>query len=142
MSRLFLDTGIFVAAVSATDEHHAAARSVLRRISAREWESVYTSDFVVAEALNYVARKIRRREAADLVLALAFGADDAPAFVSSVVRIHGGRFAAAVELLRSKFARGLSLTDWTSVVAMEEMRIGHIATFDGGFKGLATVVDG
>ena len=101
---------------------------------------MYTSDFVLAEALNFVARKIKRSDAAETILGLVFGTSEAPPVVTDVVRVHGGRLAAAIERFRTRFEAGLTLTDWSSVVLMDELGIRQIATFDSGLKPFAKAV--
>lgn len=135
MKRLFIDTGLWIAAISPRDPAHRQAEAVLDRILAHEWQSVHTSDTVVAETLNYLRRKIPNPQAADIFLDHVLGRSDLPPLVTSVLRVHPGRFAAAIERFRNEFDRGLSFTDWTIVVLMEEERIGTLATFDGGFNG-------
>jgi predicted nucleic acid-binding protein len=135
---LFLDTSVLLAAIISKDAGHEEAVRILSRVS--QWGSVHTSDYVVAEALNYVRMKMKRAELAEKVVALTFGEDDEPPLVDSVLRVHGARFAAALERYRREFARGLSFTDWSSVVLMEEERLSTIATFDGGFRGIVDVV--
>lgn len=138
--KLFLDTGVLIAAISPADKHHAAARNVFHRIAEHEWKEVYTSDYVLAEALNFVRFKIRRREAVDAALEPVFGRRDAPAAVTGILRIHSGRFADALERFRTYFDRGLSFTDCTTLTVMDQEDIEELATFDSGFKGLAKLV--
>lgn len=137
---LFLDTGVLLASVLADDVNHERAVSMLEKAGA--WRGVHTSDYVLAEGLNFIRQKVRRPNAAESFLALAFGSNDEPALVDSVLRVHGGRFAAALDRYRREFDRGLSFTDWTSVVLVEEENFGAIATFDKGFRGLVDVVSG
>lgn len=142
MTRLFLDTGVLVASVAPRDAHHEAAWRILDRVAAGEWSSVHTSDYVVAESMNFIARKVKSKGAAEALADHVFGSTRGPAVVTSVLRIHSGRFATAAASFRKHFDEGLSFTDWTSLVVMEDERIGQIATFDRGFAGRATVVDG
>jgi len=137
--RLFVDTGVLLAAVLADDPGHAAARRILE--DADRWRGFHTSDYVLAEGLNFIRQKVRRKDAADSFLALAFGTNEDPPIVDEVLRVHGGRFAAALQRYRDEFDRGLSFTDWTSVVLMEEERLGAIATFDRGFHGIVDVAE-
>lgn len=139
---IFLDTGILLAAALPRDPGHPAAVRVLRRLADGEWPSAHTSDHVIAEALNFIRMKVKRRDAADAVLRIAFGTDDSPPILDSVVRIHGGLFAAALDRYRRDFDRGLSLTDWTTVVATRETGPCALATFDRGFRGLVPLVSG
>ncbi|MBI2078918.1 MAG: type II toxin-antitoxin system VapC family toxin [Euryarchaeota archaeon] len=134
MSELFLDTGVLVGAASQADAQHLASRRILARVVQREWRRVYTSDLVLAEALNFAARKMKRLEAADAILGLVFGRKEAPPVVSDVLRVHGGRLATAIDRFRAEFKAGLTLTDWSSVVLMKELRIDEIATFDRGLN--------
>lgn len=136
MTRLFLDTGVFVALVSTRDPHRENVLKVLDQIKQGAYSGVYTSDFVLAETWNFIRQKIRRKEAATAIVRLAFGTTKAPPLVSQVLRVNSARFAAALDRYQSGFSRGLSFTDWTNVVVMEDERIDTIATLDGGFKGL------
>lgn len=86
--------------------------------------------------------KIRKREAAAAVLDLVFGVPQARPLVGQVHRIHSARLAAAIERYIVDFDRGLSLTDWSTLVVMKEQRIAHLATFDHAFRGLVDVVSG
>lgn len=74
------------------------------------------------------------------MIGLVFGGDDGIPVVDDVLRVNAARFAAALDRHRAEFGRGLSFTDWTSVVLVEEERLGAIATFDRGFAGLVDVV--
>lgn len=140
--RLFVDTGVLIARINPRDTRHAEAVRVFEAISEGRWQSVHTSDYVVAEALNFIQARIGRRDAAEALLDPIFGRADAPAVFTTVERIHSGRFAAAMERYRKQFDAGLSLTDWTTLVTMADERIKQVATFDGGFRGFAEVIDG
>lgn len=134
--RLFIDTGTFIATLLPHDPDHAAARRVMQRITDGEWQQVNTSDYIIAEVLNFIRRKIKRRETADHFLTLVFGTEQRPPLVDNTLRIHSGHFARALDRYRNEFDRGLSLTDWSTVVAMEDAAISHLATFDAGFHGV------
>lgn len=136
---VFLDTGILLALVLPGDPDHAAALRLLE--SSENWRSLWTSDYVVAEGLDFLRQKVKRRKPAEDFIGLAFGAEG-KAHVDDVLRVHSGRFAAALERYRNEFDRGLSFTDWTSVILIEEKKLDAIATLDGGFRGLVDVVDG
>lgn len=136
-----MDTGPLLAAVLPRDPDHAAAVAILRRATEGAWASVHTSDFVLAEALNFVRMEVKRVETAEVLLTLAFGSSEVPPLMRSVARVHSARFAAALARYRKEFDRGLSLTDWTSVVIAEDEGFDEIATFDAGFRGVLRVVD-
>lgn len=138
--RLFLDTGVLVAAALPRDQHHARGAAVMERVAGGEWTSVHTSDYVLAEALNFVRGRVGRLEAAEGIIRPVFGHPEAPPVVSSILRITSPRFASALDRYRRQFDRGLSVTDWTTVVAMADEGIHQLATFDRGFQGVVDVV--
>jgi predicted nucleic acid-binding protein len=140
--RLFVDTGPLLAAVLPRDPDHDAAVAILRRATEGAWTSVHTSDFVLAEALNFIRMKVKRAQTAEALVTLAFGSDKFPPLFQSVSRVHSARFAVALDHYQKEFGRGLSLTDWTSVVIAQDEGLDEIATFDDGFRALLRVVDG
>ena len=140
--KLFLDTGFFIAAINTGDARCAQARAIAARIQEREWSSVHTSDYVVAEALNFAQGRLHSKRAAEALLDVVFGRPGARPIVQSVLRVHSGRFASALERYRKRFDDGLSFTDCTTLVVMHDERIKQLATFDAGFRGLVDVVDG
>ncbi|MGQ0534620.1 MAG: type II toxin-antitoxin system VapC family toxin [Methanobacteriota archaeon] len=135
---IFLDTGILVA-TNVKDPRHAETMRLLDAAAAAAWGRVFTSDFVLAEALNYVRRKVPRPSAAEDVLAIAFGTDELPP-LADVLRVSTPTFAAALADYRARWDAGLSLTDWTTVAVMRERGIEHLATYDAGFGPWADVV--
>lgn len=138
--RLFLDTGVFIARINPRDPAHRAARRVFDRVGDGEWSWVTTSDYVVAEALNFLTRKLPRAEPRALLLRAVFGGDDAPPAVGDVLKVHSGVFAEALALHAKHLGRRLSFTDCTTLALMRQHRISDVATFDKGFAGLADVV--
>lgn len=101
---------------------------------------MHTSNFVLAEAFNFVAGRVKDPRVADALVGLVFGTEShAP--LATIHQVHGARFAASLDRYRSAFDAGLSLTDWTTLVIMEEQGIEAVATFDRGFRGWARVVD-
>lgn len=99
-----------------------------------------TSDYIVAETLNFVRARTVSPGPSEEVLELVFGSDRMPPIVTHVIRVHSGRFALALDRYRTHFDQGLSMTDWTNLVLMEELGIDQLATFDDGFRGLADAV--
>lgn len=140
--RLFLDTGVLVAAVYERDRHHERALEVLAGIAAGQWSAVYTSDLVVAEALNFATARFPSAAWVRAMLDLVHGGEGVPAFVTDVLRVHAGRFAEARRRHLERFDAGLSFTDWSTLVLLDELGIGALATFDRGFDGWCTVVPG
>lgn len=130
-----------VAAVSRRDPHHPAAKRLVYELRRGRWSAVHTSDYIVAEALNYVRARLDHRGAEQALLALFFGGAGMPPLTPEVLRVHSGRFAKALEAYTRYADHGLSFTDATSLVLIQEHGIGTIATLDMGFEGLVPVTD-
>lgn len=138
---VLLDTGPLLAAVLPRDPDHEKAMALLDRISDGEWRGAHTTDYVLAEAWNFIRTKVKRHDTAEALHALVFGHGDFPPIIDSIVRIHSGRFAQALARYRTDFDRVLPLTDWTSVVAMEDAGIAQLATFAPLRRVVQGVVD-
>ncbi|MHB8586544.1 MAG: type II toxin-antitoxin system VapC family toxin [Thermoplasmatota archaeon] len=138
---VILDTGVLVAAIATSDAHHADAISLLRKGDEGTYGAVLTSDFIVAEALNFVQARIRNKSAIDQLLAPIFGTKERMPIVRDVLRVHSGRFAAALDLFRRHFAKGLSFTDCSTLALALETPGTYVATFDGGFRGLVPMAE-
>lgn len=139
--KLFLDTGPLVARVSPKDAHHQRAVDLFERIADGEFASVHTSDAVVAEALDFVSMKVKRASSARALSDGVFGTARAPPVVTQVHRVHAARFATTLDRYHKKFDAGLSFTDWSTVVLLDELGIRHVASYDEGLAGFAEIVD-
>lgn len=128
---VFVDTGVFVALRNAADRYHRRAKELMARILQAEFGVIYTSDYVIDEAITTALARTKR-------LGLAI---DVGEYILSSPRIEKLRvtedvFNAAWEKFRSLERRPMSFTDCTSLVLVEKSRIGKIASFDSGFNGL------
>ncbi len=137
MTRLLLDTGPIVAAALSRDRRHDDARRLVVAIADGRWSRVIMTDHVLVESLNFVCARTRSPQAAAWIVRAIFGDDEAPGIVSDFVRV--GDVQAALDGFIREHARGLSMTDWTSVATMRAEGIDEIATFDGGFGGAVKV---
>jgi predicted nucleic acid-binding protein len=135
-----IDTGVFLAAVLTRDAHHQEAIDVLRDVDAGRYRG-HTTNFVLAEAFNFVTARVDDARVAEALFEIAFGSPRRDA-IAVVHQIHGGRLAAALDRYRREFRAGLSLTDWTTLVVMADQRIAPLATFDRGFRGRVPTVPG
>ena len=128
---VFIDTGIFVAARNAADKDHRRGKELMRRAFDGEFGAVYTSDYVIDEAITTALARTKR-----LGLAIDIGE-----FILSSPRIIKLRvseevFDAAWKRFKSLKERPMSFTDCTSLALVEKSGIGSIASFDSGFDGL------
>lgn len=137
---VFVDTSVWVGLVNRDDRRHEEARALVDAIAAGDLGEPTTSDLVVAETLNYLRQRVRRKAAAQLFLDVALGGEGLPPLVPSVLRVHTRVFGPALERYVARWEAGLSFTDCTTLELVEQRRLGAVATFDGGFRPWVRVV--
>ncbi|MGA2664062.1 MAG: PIN domain-containing protein [Nitrososphaerales archaeon] len=128
-SGCFIDTGVFFAAFNRNDEMHGDGAAALVSSMLGWFGRVYTSTYVIDEAVTLTKAKMGGPDAVRL-------ADD----------IMGSKRIARLDVdeatVRDALAtfrdrsdvRGLSFTDCTTLALVERMKVGTLLSFDGGFK--------
>jgi uncharacterized protein len=130
---VFLDTGVFVGARNARDVNHRAASQLLERALKGEFGTVYTSDYVVDEAVTTALFRTNRFGAAVNVGRLAL---DSPRIEKLFTG--PGEFQSSWEKFQKLGKKPISFTDCVSLTHMERHGVDRIISFDSGFDGLAT----
>ncbi len=128
---IFIDTGIFVALRNAADRDHQRAKELMKRVLRAEFGAIYTSDYVIDEAITTALARTKRLE-----LAIDVGEYVLSSPRIKKLRVSEDVFNAAWERFKSLKERPMSFTDCTSLALMEKSGIGRIASFDSGFDGL------
>jgi predicted nucleic acid-binding protein len=127
VTSFFLDTGYVVALESVNDQHHSAAIDHWRRFLKKPTQ-LFTTSFVMDEAVTYFTSRGRHAKAVEVGTRL---------MNSSTVRlVHVDE-----ELLRAAFTylerrpdKRFSLTDCVSFVLMQRLGIQEALTFDVHFE--------
>ena len=116
---------MLVALFSKGDPFHEQAGRALRNLQAGRHGKVFTTDFVLAETLNFFVARSRD-----------------PAFPDRVARellaMDERTWKLAREKFRSLSKAGLSFTDCTSLAAVERLGLDGILSYDRGFDGHTT----
>lgn len=124
MSDVFADTSFYVALLNVRDAHHDKATEFARGFS----EGVVTTEFVIVELGNYLARSAHRMKFVKLVEDLR----RRPSTRISPVSTDLLNTALAVYARRPD--KAWSLTDCTSFVVMEQMSLSEALTADRHFE--------
>ncbi len=129
---VFVDTGVFVGARNSSDDKHRISVELIRKALKGDLGAVYTSDYVVDEAITLALARTRQPR-------IAFDVGD---FIlkSDHIKIlwtDKNVFISAWEMFRRYSDRRLSFTDCISLSHMNGKRIKFILSFDSGFEGLA-----
>jgi predicted nucleic acid-binding protein len=128
---VFIDTGIFIALRNADDENHERAKELMRRALKAEFGKIYTSDYIIDEAVTTALVRTKRH---DLALDIGKYIIESP----RITKLWTTKeiFELAWQKFQTLKDRYLSFTDCTTLAHMEKNNIKQILSFDSGFDGL------
>jgi len=127
---VFLDTSVLVAARNVDDKNHARAKELMKSMLRGEHGEIYTSDYVMDEAVTLMLMRTKRIE-----LAINVGEYVLRSPRIRKLRVTEDVFDAAWGKFKS-LRKPMSFTDCTSLALVEKSGIRSIASFDSGFDGL------
>lgn len=122
--RIFADTSGLYAAVVRADDHHETAARILERLI-HDRSRIETTSYVLIETMALLQTRMGPQAAT------RFEDDMRP--VLAVRWVDEDLHRRAVQRLKLRMGRGVSLVDCASFVAMEEAGIVHAFTFDSHF---------
>ncbi|MEM2195403.1 MAG: PIN domain-containing protein [Candidatus Methanomethylicia archaeon] len=130
---IFIDTGVFIALRNADDELHERSKELMKRALKAEYGRIYTSDYVIDEAITTALVRTRRH---DLAVDVGKYIIESP----RITKLWTTReiFEVAWRKFMDFKDRSLSLTDCVTLAHMEEKGIKRILSFDSGFDGLVS----
>ena len=127
MSKLFIDTGAFLARELAHDQHHATATEGWQALADSE-DRLFSTEHVLDETITLLAR----RES------YAFAAECAATYLQSKaiewLRPTMEDYSKAVKLMRKYADQSVSFTDCISFVLMRRESITRVFGFDRHFQ--------
>lgn len=127
-----IDTGILIAAFNRRDSLHEQGWAIVSAADAGEIEPLVLHDFVLAETLNHLNRKVGSPAARDALRRLEASDGFRLVRLSDVVYSIGKNDVFPREA-------GLSFVDALTVAYMRENRIQVLYAFDKGFDGRAGI---
>lgn len=133
MKRVFADTSYWIAVLDPRDAHSKIARKLATELSRA---TIVTSEFVFLEFLNAVSAFGPRARAAAVQLLRRATSDPRVQIVETSRAV----WAKSVDLYAARNDKRWSLTDCTSFVIMQEMKIADALTSDGDFEQAGFVV--
>jgi len=128
---VFIDTGIFVGLRNADDEFHERSKDLIKRALKGEFGRIYTSDYVIDEAVTTALVRTRRQE-----LAVDIGKYilESP----RIIKLWTTKeiFEDAWKKFQTLKDKPLSFIDCTTLAHIEKNRVKQIMSYDSGFDGL------
>jgi len=128
---VFIDTGIFVALRNADDELHTRSKELMKRALKAEFGRIYTSDYIIDEAITTALVRTRRH---DLALDIGKYIIESPRITKRWITKE--IFELAWQKFQTLKDKPLSFTDCTTLAHIQKNRIKQILSFDSGFDGL------
>ncbi len=127
MRKLFLDSGPIIARVNDKDPDHELVQKQLRGIKDKrlDFGFLYTTNYIIDEAVTHVLYSTRRHDMAVKVLDLVESSS-----IIHVLWIDQDIEKRARAIFRKYADQRFSLTDCTSFATMEQNEITHAFTFD------------
>jgi len=127
---VFIDTNIFVALRNADDELHIRSKELMRKALKGEYGRIYTSDYVLDEAITTALIRTKRH---DLALDLGRYIIESPRITR--LWVSEDLFNMAWEKFKAFADKPISFTDCASLALMEKNHIKQMMSFDSGFDG-------
>jgi predicted nucleic acid-binding protein len=124
---IFVDTSAWLALADSNDHDHSRAIELQRRISRGEFGKQVTSNYVMAETLTIIRRRLGLPQSLELAEAVRRGSQVAQFWVEPV---HHNE---AVELMATRADTEWSLTDCSSFVIMRSLGVRDAFSFDRDF---------
>ena len=128
---VFIDTGVFVALRNADDELHIRSKQLIKKALKGEFGRVYTSDYVIDEAVTTALVRTRRH---DLAVDIGKYIIESP----RITKLWTAKdtFDVSWQKFKAFKDKPLSFTDCASLALMEKNHIKQIMSFDSGFDRL------
>lgn len=127
ISKVFVDTNVYVALRDRKDSTHQKARSLLMRLSDKRIK-MYTSSDVVGESLTVISKKMGKVEAVGFLTDVRKMASEI--FVDEYLHKEARNY-----FLKTR-SKNISFVDCSSAIVMKRNKIGVIFSFDRDFKKL------
>ena len=129
---IFVDTGVWFAILHEKDPLHHRATKWFQELT----EDIVTSDYVIDETLTLLLMRGERRKS------LEFGNRTIVENGSNLVFISEDQFNRSWLFFQRMISQGLSFTDCTSHIVIQDLELRTVATFDHHFSatGRFTIV--
>jgi len=127
ISKVFIDTNVFVALRDETDSTHIKAIHLYEALKSDNTKFMTSSD-VIAESLTVISKKLGKKSAIDFLDGIEVFAKEI--FIDENLHRETRKFFRRIK------SKNISFVDCSSVIAMKRNNIKYIFSFDEDFKKL------
>ncbi|MCI4352600.1 MAG: PIN domain-containing protein [Thermoplasmata archaeon] len=124
---IFVDTSAWLALADSQDRDHSVAAEFQRRIARGEFGKQVTTNYVIAETITIVRRRLGLATAIKFSKAVRDGKEVGLFWIEPV------HHHEAIDLMAAHTDKSWSVTDCSSFVIMRSLGIRDAFTFDGDF---------
>jgi len=125
---IFVDTSAWLALADSHDHDHSAATAFHHRIARGEFGKQLTTNYVLAETITIVRRRLGLETAVRLAKAIREGREVGLYWIEPV------HHDEAIDLMAAQSDKSWSVTDCSSFVIMRSLGVQDAFTFDSDFK--------
>lgn len=133
---ILIDTGVLAAFANEKDENHDRAIPLLDSIMQKKFGTPIITDYVLDEVVTLLYIRTKRPD-----ISLEIGTKIIEEKFGKYFKISNEVVEKTWESYKMLIFKGLSFTDCSLIEFGKSISCDTIATFDGGFKGLMTVID-
>lgn len=129
----FIDTNIFVAALNKKDKNHQEGRTILIK-AFKKFLWLQTSDYILNECLTVAWARTRNINLIQQLDSLIQGSEKI-----QILKVDEITFATAKSYMRKHPTIIPTLTDWTTLVLMQNQKVSEILSLDTDFDAVKTL---
>ena len=127
ISKVFIDTNVFVAINDDRDSTHKRALDLLYKLNEAK-VNYFTSSDIIGESLTVISQKLGKKQATEFLKDVKVIAEEI--FIDENIHYAARKFFKRVK------SKNVSFIDCSSVIAMKRNKIKVIFSFDESFKSL------
>jgi len=129
----FIDTNIFVAALNKKDKNHQKGKDILIK-AFKKFQWLHTSDYILNECLTVAWARTKNTNLVQQLDNLIQASEKI-----QILKVDETTFATAKSYMRKYPNIIPTLTDWTTLVLMQDNKIPEILTFDTDFDAAKNI---
>jgi predicted nucleic acid-binding protein len=138
---IFLDTGFFFSLIAKKDYFHKQSLKILRELSEQKYGSIYSSDYVLNEAMTLINHRTKgnRKDLLIMMKELFIG----PKRICNLIKIEKTWLEdiSRIQINNTNKGDPISFTDSSIVILCNKRNIDKIVTFDEHFKKHLTIIN-
>jgi len=132
LASIFIDTGVWIAAIAKKDEHHKEASKIIKWANQQTEYRIIVTNLILAEVANFLKRKKYIKPAKELA--------DLFTTNEKIDMYFDDEIISDIAIGLFKQMDRLSYVDANSVVFCRQLKCDYIISFDSDFDGIENII--